>query len=45
MSLLKWLPQVPESTAALGLGIELLNSGERFRAITALLFNENIKHT
>ena len=48
MSLLKWWPQVPKSSAALGFGLELLNSGERFRAIMALLFiiiiqkNENL---
>ena len=38
LSLLKWWPQVPESSAALGFGLELLNSGERFRAIMVLLF-------
>ena len=37
MSLLKCWPQVPKSSAALGFGLELLNSGERFRAIMALL--------
>ena len=40
LSLLKWWPQVPKSSAALGFGFELLNSGERFRAIKALLFSE-----
>ena len=39
LSLLKWWPQVPKSSAALGFGFEHLNSGERFRAILALLFN------
>ena len=39
MSLLKWWPQVRKSSAALGIGLELLNSGERFRAIMALLLS------
>ena len=38
LSLLKWWPHVPKSSAAMGFGFELLNSGERFRAIMALLF-------
>ena len=45
LSLLKWWPHVPKSSTALGFGFELLNSGERFRAIMALLFlflNRNI---
>ena len=38
LSLLKWWPQISKSSAALGFGFELLNSGERFRAMVALLF-------
>ena len=38
LSLLKWWPQGPKSSAALGFGFEPLKSGERFRAIMALLF-------
>ena len=38
LSLLKWWPYLPKSSAALGFGFELLHSGERFRAIMALLF-------
>ena len=38
LSLLKWWPQVPKSSAALGFGFEPLNSGERFRVIMALLY-------
>ena len=34
--LLKWWPQGTKRSAALGFGFELLNSGERFRAIFAL---------
>ena len=30
---------MPKSSAALGFGFELLNSGERFRAIMTLLFD------
>ena len=40
LSLLKWWPQVPKSSAALGFGLELLNSGERFRAIMTLLYKD-----
>ena len=42
LSLLKWWPQVTKSSAALGFGLELLNSGERFRAIMALLFSKTV---
>ena len=31
--------RVPNSSAALGFGFKLVNSGERFRAILALLFS------
>ena len=44
LSLLKWWPHIPKSSAALGFGFELLNSGERFRAIVALLFLLRVDH-
>ena len=37
--MLKWCPQVPKSSAALGFGFKFLNSGERLRTIIALLLS------
>ena len=45
LSLLKWWPKMPNSSAALGFEFELLNSGKRLRAIMEFWINAHTGHT